>query len=290
MRTLTTPQSARQFVLDARTSGQSVGIVPTMGALHEGHLSLVRMSRASCDQTVATIFVNPPQFAEGEDLDKYPRTFDRDRQLLAAEGVAAVFVPTTDALYPAGFSTFIEPPTVAQSLEGTHRPQHFRGVATIVLKLFHALPATHAFFGRKDYQQLKVIEAMTRDLDVGIEIVAGDTVREPDGLAMSSRNRYLDSAHRRRALRISQSLDQVTGLVESGQRDVDALTLAMRTHLLGAPSTSATSDGVDHIDYAVIVDAENLSPISQLDRQAVALIAVRVGSTRLIDNRILPAV
>lgn len=287
MRSLTTPQSARQFVLDARATGQSVGIVPTMGALHAGHLSLIQMSRARCDQTVATIFVNPTQFGEGEDFDKYPRTLDRDIQLLADEGVAAVFLPATDSLYPEGYSTFVDPPTVAQQLEGAHRPQHFRGVATIVLKLFHALPATHAFFGRKDYQQLKVIEAMTRDLDVGIDIVAGDTIRESDGLAMSSRNRYLDPEQRKRALLIWQSLDQVAGRVASGQRDVDTLTAAMRTHLLGSHSTSAVRDGVDHIDYAVIVDADDLSPISQVDRPAVALIAVRVGSTRLIDNRIL---
>jgi pantoate--beta-alanine ligase len=270
-------------------SGQSVGIVPTMGALHQGHLSLVRMSRARCDQTVATIFVNPTQFSEGEDFDKYPRTLEHDLELLADEGVAASFVPMTDSLYPPGYSTFVDPPSVAQTLEGTHRPQHFRGVATIVLKLFQVLPATHAFFGRKDYQQLKVIEAMTRDLDVGIEIVSGDTVREPDGLAMSSRNRYLDPDQRKRALRICESLDRVAGLVQSGQRDVDTLTSAMRTHLLGAQTATAASEGVDHVDYAVIVDAENLSPIAQLDRQAVALVAVRVGATRLIDNRILLA-
>ncbi len=277
MQTLSTPEAARQFVWSLRAAGKSVGVVPTMGALHEGHLSLVRLSRQQCDETIATIFVNPTQFGPEEDLQKYPRDLGRDLQLLADQDVAAVFVPSAETMYPEGFSTFVHPPEVALPLEGVCRPDHFRGVTTVVLKLFQAIPATHAFFGKKDYQQLKVIQAMTRDLDVGIEIVAGDIIRQPDGLALSSRNSYLSAEDRRRALRLSQSLNLVSELAAAGERDVEALQNAMRQRLI-------SDSGVDRIDYAVVVDAESLAPLSTLNRAAVALIAARVGKTRLIDN------
>lgn len=284
MHTLHTPDEARRFVWQTRCDGRTVGLVPTMGALHQGHLSLVRLSRRQCDETIVTIFVNPAQFGPSEDLGRYPRTLDADRRLLAAEGVSALFVPATETMYPSGFSTYIEPPEVAAPWEGVCRPGHFRGVATVVLKLLHALPATHVFFGRKDYQQWKVIEAMVRDLDVGVEVIAGETVREADGLAMSSRNRYLSREDRQRALRISQALGQVQRAVAGGQRDVAALQKDLHQQL---SSPGEPPGGVDTIDYAVIADAETLTPLATLDRPAVALVAAVVGKTRLIDNALL---
>jgi pantoate--beta-alanine ligase len=278
MEILSTPDQARRFTRALQSAGTRVGVVPTMGALHDGHLSLVKVSQRHCDATIATIFVNPTQFAPTEDLDRYPRTLDQDCRLLADAGATAVFVPSTETMYPPGFSTYVEPPEVARSLEGSFRPEHFRGVATVVLKLFQAIPGDCAVFGKKDYQQLKVIQAMVRDLDIGIEIVAGEIVREPDGLAMSSRNRYLDSRQRQRALRLSAALDDVQREIAAGQRDAAALQLRMRRTLV-------EGDGVDQIDYALIVSAETLVPLQTLDRPAVALIAARVGQTRLIDNR-----
>lgn len=288
MEVIHSPDVARDFVWSLRGEGKTVGLVPTMGALHQGHLSLVRISRESCDATIATIFVNPTQFGPNEDLDKYPRTLEQDCELLRAEGVTAVFVPSKESMYPDGYSTMVAPPKIARPLEGVFRPEHFSGVVTIVLKLFQCLPCHRAVFGRKDYQQWKVIEAMTRDLNVGIEIVAGDIIRESDGLAMSSRNRYLSPAQRARALRLSESLHAASSAVARGERDVQALQGLMRDCLRGTVAPGATgSTGVDKIDYAVIVDAETMVPLMQLDRPAVALIAARVGSTRLIDNQLL---
>ena len=286
MEVIRKPEQARRLTWSLREGSRTVGLVPTMGALHEGHLSLVRQSRQTCDATLATIFVNPTQFAPHEDLQKYPRTLERDCQLLKEAGVAALFVPDNESMYPDGFSTFVQPPEVANSLEGICRPEHFRGVATIVTKLFHMLPATHAFFGEKDYQQLKVIERMVRDLDLAIEIVPGPTVREADGLAMSSRNRYLSDHDRSRALLLSQALCEVAQRVADGEQNVEQLSSGMRQTLLG----QGDQTGVDKIDYAVIVDADTLSPIARLDRPGVALIAAFVGNTRLIDNQRLSPV
>lgn len=287
MEILRTPEEARRYtwLLRGTASGgatKTVGLVPTMGALHEGHLSLVRLSNQSCDHTLASIFVNPTQFAPHEDLNKYPRTLERDCELLKTEGVSAVFVPSARTMYPEGYSTFIEPPEVAKSLEGVCRPDHFRGVATVVMKLLQCLPTTHAVFGTKDYQQLKVIESMVRDLNVGIEILAGETIRESDGLALSSRNQYLSQEQRQRALLLSRSLGVVADLAAAGEANIELLQNRMRETLLGA---SDQAKGVDQIDYAVVVDANTLSPLSRLDRPAVALVAARVGQTRLIDNR-----
>ncbi|MCG8650227.1 MAG: pantoate--beta-alanine ligase [Pirellulales bacterium] len=282
MKRLTDPGLGRQYVHELRAAGHSVGIVPTMGALHQGHLSLVRQSRRQCDRTIATIFVNPTQFGPQEDLQRYPRNLDQDLALLADEGVSAVFIPSNEAMYPGGFSTFVEPPEVAKPLEGIRRPGHFRGVVTVVMKLFQILPATHAFFGYKDYQQWKVIEAMVRDLNVDIQIVPGQTIREQDGLALSSRNRYLSDSERQRALLLSQALQCVADKAAAGESNVDLLQHAMREVLMGE-----RGPGVDKIDYAVVVDAQQLSPLARLDRPAVALVAAFVGKTRLIDNQTL---
>lgn len=270
-----------------RQAGASIGLVPTMGALHAGHLTLVARSRDRCDKSVATIFVNPTQFAANEDLSRYPRTIDDDLSLLRDHQTDLVFLPTPDEIYPPGFSTFIEPPAVALPLEGEFRPEHFRGVATIVLKLFHILPATVAYFGQKDFQQLTVIRQMVADLNVPIEIEGCATVREADGLALSSRNRYLSLAQREIALSLSRALRTVTEQASeqpsehahSRVTDVGQLEQTMQRILQDA--------GVDRIHYARVVDRHTLEPLNQLDRPAVALIAAHVGATRLIDNVLL---
>ena len=278
---------ARQFVYRHRCDGRTVGLVPTMGALHDGHLSLAKESSTHCDATLATIFVNPTQFVEGEDLDKYPRTIEEDCAALESIGVDAVFIPSKELMYPDGYSCFVNPPDVARRWVGEFRPTHFRGVATIVLKLFHGIPATHAFFGRKDFQQLRVIQEMVRDLNVEIAVVGCETVREQGGLALSSRNRYLSVNERQRALLISQSLQHVADAVAGGQSDVERLQDEMRGVLLGNRSSVDEISGVDQLDYAVIVDAQSLEPLAAVDRPAVAMIAVYVGPTRLIDNRLV---
>lgn len=267
-------ESARQAVNESKRSG-TVGIVPTMGALHRGHGSLMRASVHQCDSTFATIFLNPTQFAAGEDLSRYPKTLPADLEMCEAIGVTGVLVPEVSDVYPPGFSTSITPPSVASDLEGVCRPQHFGGVATVVLKLFQMLPGTHAFFGKKDYQQWRVIEHMVRDLNVPIEIVGSEIIRDQDGLALSSRNVYLSTEERRRALALSSALMAATNRFAQGERTVSALQDAM-TDRLGVD--------VDEIEYAVVRDAATLAPIDEITHQSVALVAARVGKTRLIDN------
>jgi pantoate--beta-alanine ligase len=259
-----------------RASHSSIGLVPTMGALHEGHLSLVRRSRAECAGTVATIFVNPTQFGPREDLTRYPRDLEADLQLLAREGVDLVFAPSAEEMYPRGFSTYVEPPEVARLWEGACRPGHFRGVATVVMKLFHLIPADVAFFGQKDYQQLRVIQQMVRDLSLALEIRMCPTVREPDGLAMSSRNRYLSTADRERAVAISRALDAGRRMIEKGERRGEAIREQMRKVLADA--------GIDHVEYATIADSHSLAEVDAIAGPVVLLIAAFVGETRLIDN------
>ncbi|TWU60004.1 Pantoate-beta-alanine ligase [Rubripirellula tenax] len=274
MQILSTGDQARQWVSSIRRRSETVGLVPTMGALHDGHVSLVRQSASLCDHTIVTIFVNPTQFAPGEDLDKYPRTFDADSRAVEAAGATAIFAPSNNEMYPDGYSTFVEPPAVAQPLDGVFRPGHFRGVATVVAKLFHLIPATHAIFGSKDYQQWKVIEAMVRDLNFGIQIIAGETVRDPDGLAMSSRNRYLSSDERQAALTLSKALRTAKQMADHGDQSIANIESAMREVL----------KPVDELQYAEVVDAHTLQRIDDLSRPAQALIAARIGTTRLIDN------
>jgi pantoate--beta-alanine ligase len=266
----------REQVLQARAAGRRVGVVPTMGALHAGHLSLVEAANRECGITVVTIFVNPTQFAPHEDFAKYPRTLEADLAKLATVGADVVFAPSNDEMYPAGFSTYVDPPKVAQPLEGVCRPEHFRGVATIVLKLFLAVPADAAFFGHKDYQQSLVIRHMIDDLNVPVEVRVMPTVREPDGLAMSSRNAYLGADERRRALSLSRSLKLAAQMVEQGECSAGVVRRRMHEAL--------QDGGVDRIDYATIVHPETLAELDRLDGEAIALIAAHVGPTRLIDN------
>ncbi len=278
---VSTVRAMRGLVLATQRSGRRVGVVPTMGALHDGHLSLVTASRAACDITVATIFVNPTQFGPNEDFSRYPRTLEADLAKLAAAGADYAFVPEVTEMYPSGATTMVEPGSVAAPLEGAFRPGHFRGVATIVLKLFQAVPADAAFFGQKDYQQQLVIRHMVADLLLPIEIVVCPIVREADGLAMSSRNVYLSADDRRKALSISRALEAAKTLVSAGQSDAGVITERMMSTL--------RDGGIIHIDYATVVDSDTLLPIEKVEGRAVALIACRVGTTRLIDNALLAA-
>jgi len=262
----------------ARQRGTTIGVVPTMGALHEGHLSLVDAARRDCELVVVSIFVNPTQFGPGEDFSRYPRTLEADVKLLAARGVDVVFAPETAAMYGPDHATSVEVSGPALTLEGDSRPTHFRGVATIVLKLLNVLQPDRAYFGRKDYQQALVVGRMVDDLDVPVEVVVCPIVREADGLAMSSRNVYLSADERRRALSLWQSLRRAVEIVSSGERDVAILQSAMREILLAADM---------EIDYIAICDAQSLAPLERVTGPAVALIAARVGTTRLIDNELL---
>ncbi len=260
----------------ARAEGQSVGLVPTMGALHEGHYSLVRRSVEDCDLTVATIFVNPSQFGPKEDFSRYPRTIEADLAGLKAAGTDFVFIPKNEDIYRDQHSTWVQPGDVSLPLEGQFRAGHYRGVATIVLKLFNIIPASVAFFGRKDFQQLQVIRHMVEDLNVPIRIEGCETIREADGLAMSSRNRYLSAEERVRATSLSRALKQVHQAYANGETSIERLESMMKQTLEQAPVTS--------IDYARVVDGSSLTDISIADESSHALIAVRIGATRLIDN------
>jgi pantoate--beta-alanine ligase len=270
----------RSAVRELQRAGKKVGLVPTMGALHEGHLSLVRQAKSECDVAVATIFVNPAQFAPNEDFSKYPRTLDSDLQLLDSANCDLAFVPSREEMYPPDASTFIEPPQVAQPLEGAFRPAHFRGVATIVLKLFNIIPADQAYFGQKDFQQALVIQRMVADLNLPVQVVLCPIIREADGLAMSSRNRYLSSIERLQALALSRALKLVVDQVSRGVRDASVLKSQMQEVLETA--------GIERVDYATIADQKTLAEVTLLDSPAVALIAAFVGTTRLIDNCLLP--
>ncbi|MFO0923319.1 MAG: pantoate--beta-alanine ligase [Pirellulales bacterium] len=276
MQVLHSPQEIFPPLEFARRNGARIGFVPTMGALHEGHLSLVRRAKLECDVAVVSIFVNPTQFAPTEDLSKYPRTLDADLALLRSVSTDYVFAPTPAKIYPTGFSTYVEPPQVALPLEGVFRPTHFRGVATVVLKLFHMIPSDVAYFGRKDYQQLAVIRKMVEDLDVPIRIIGCETVREQDGLAMSSRNRYLQPTERYQALALWRALNLAKDLANQGERRVTTLEQIMEEELRRSQ--------IQTIDYARVVDPDSLQTLEQVTDRAVALIAARVGTTRLIDN------
>jgi pantoate--beta-alanine ligase len=276
MKIVENPSEIYSLVASSKCNGKRVGLVPTMGALHAGHLSLVEEAKRHCDIAIATIFVNPTQFGPNEDFSKYPRTLDSDLEQLERAKCDWVFVPSTMQMFPEGLSTYLEPPTVSKNWEGQIRPGHFRGVTTVVLKLFHMIPADVAFFGRKDYQQVAVLRAMVRDLNVPIELIACHTVREQDGLAMSSRNRYLSPTDRGRAVGLWNALQHVQSLVREGCHDVERLESEMRDVLLAVP--------VDRIDYAAIVDGVTMEPLSHVLPDAVAIIAVRIGTTRLIDN------
>jgi pantoate--beta-alanine ligase len=275
----TTIHDMRSASHAARQSGKRIGFVPTMGALHEGHLSLVRAARTSSDVVVASIFVNPTQFGPNEDLAKYPRSFERDCEMLEREGVDFVFAPSVEEMYPAGAVTWVTVEELSSKLDGRSRPGHFRGVTTVVAKLFHIVEPDKAFFGQKDAAQVAIIRRMVRDLNLPVEIVVCPIVREPDGLAMSSRNAYLDPGQRKQALVLHRSLMRVQQMAAAGDRNVSKLIAAGR-------ETFAEENSV-RLDYFEIVDPDTLDPMKDLSRESLAAVAAYVGTTRLIDNMLL---
>ena len=281
MEILRTIDEVRWTCKAARREGRTVGLTPTMGALHEGHLALVRAARESCDFVVATIFVTPTQFGPNEDFASYPRTFEMDCEMLEREGVDVLFAPSAAEMYPAGAGTWVDVPGVGGRLDGASRPGHFRGVATVVTKLFHIVGPDKAFFGQKDGAQVAVIQTMVRDLNFDVEIVVCPTVRERDGLAMSSRNRNLNADERERALVLSQLLGRVERVVAVGQWDAVALQRGLTEALQGA-------EGV-RLDYAEIVDPRCLEVVEDVRGGALGAVAAWVGETRLIDNVVIAA-
>lgn len=275
-----TVAEVRAAVDAARKAGKSVGFVPTMGALHEGHASLVRAAAASSGFVVVSVFVNPTQFGPKEDFAKYPRTLEADQKLCGEAGAHLVFAPSVEEMYPERSVTFVEVKELDAELDGPTRPGHFRGVCTVVLKLFNIVRPDVAHFGAKDFQQARIIRQMVRDLNVGVEVRVEPTVREPDGLAMSSRNRYLSPAERAIAPALYRSLQSVRSRALAGEIDVARLESALAAELAAIPGA--------RVDYARILDADALRPMGRLDRPAVAAVAVFIGTTRLIDNVVIP--
>jgi pantoate--beta-alanine ligase len=272
---------ARAAVAKLRAEGRCVGLVPTMGALHEGHLSLMRAARGHCSAVVATIFVNPTQFAPGEDFAKYPRTFEADCALLEAEGVDVLFAPEAAEMYPAGASTVVEVAGISDRLDGVSRPGHFRGVATVVAKLFNIVQPNHAFFGQKDAAQVAVLRRMVRDLHFNLELVVCPTVREADGLAMSSRNRYLSAEERGQTLVLGRALRRIEARIAAGVVDAAALIDAGFAVLATEPEI--------RVDYLRIVDPETLEDVADVSAGALVAVAAVVGPARLIDNVVIAA-
>jgi pantoate--beta-alanine ligase len=274
-----TIDETRQALAQARQRGLTIGLVPTMGALHAGHISLIRAARGETGFVVVSIFVNPTQFGPNEDFHRYPRPFDQDVQVCAAEGVDLIFHPGSGTLYRAGYQTYVEVHGLEEVLCGASRPGHFRGVATIVCKLFNIIQPDVAYFGQKDAQQARIIQQMVRDLNLPLAIQMQPIVREADGLALSSRNQYLDANQRRQATVLYRSLEEVRELVNTGQRDAAILVQAMKNRI----ATAAEA----RLDYAAVVDFETLKPLERLHGQVLVALAVYFGSTRLIDNILL---
>jgi pantoate--beta-alanine ligase len=281
VRTVRTVAELREALRPARREERTIGLVPTMGALHEGHLSLVRHARATCDVVVVSLFVNPAQFNEASDLAAYPRDEERDAALVAEIGADLLFAPPPDEVYPPGFATTVHVSGLTETLEGEHRGvSHFDGVATVVTKLLNMVGPDVAFFGQKDAQQALVIRALVRDLDLPVRIEVRPTVREPDGLALSSRNVHLRGADRERALALRDALAAAEASLAAGERDADVLRAAAVAAMRG--------HGVEP-DYLALVRPDDLSPVSRVEGEVLVAVAASVGSTRLIDNTILNA-
>ena len=279
MRTFSQVAPLRVSLRGLREEGKTIGFVPTMGALHDGHLTLMRKAKGECDVVVASIFVNPSQFGQNEDFAAYPRDLNRDLQMVSNAGVDTVFVPETSEIYPNGFQTIVDVPVLGSILEGAIRPGHFRGVATVVTKLFNIVQPERAYFGQKDYQQLLVIEQMVRDLNIPVKIIMVPTVREADGLAMSSRNAYLNPEQRQAAVLLSHLLNRAKDLINSGQTDVVKVKADLEAILAEEPMAA--------VDYIAFAHPETLAPLETLNEAAALLLAVRIGKTRLIDNALL---
>ena len=276
METIHTIEWMKQVARQARGEGRLVGLVPTMGALHDGHLSLVRAAQQQCHPVIVSIFINPKQFGPGEDLSKYPRQIETDRERLAELGIEYLFAPTAAEMYPEGYRTWVHVEGLSERLEGRSRPGHFRGVSTVVLKLLEIVQPHFAYFGRKDAQQARILWQMAGDLNLDTAIVTCPIVREPDGLAMSSRNAYLRPDERRAAAVLHRALAAAAREIAAGERDALRLVTVMREVL--------EAERLASVDYAEIVDAETLEPVLRLRRACLALLAVFIGTTRLIDN------
>jgi pantoate--beta-alanine ligase len=279
MKTHPTIDGIRVASRAARLGGMRLGLVPTMGALHEGHLSLVRAAREQCDVAVVSIFVNPTQFGPNEDLSKYPRTFEHDCELLEKENVDLLFAPSVEEMYPEGAATWVEVQGMSEKLCGRSRPGHFRGVTTVVAKLFHIVEPDLAFFGQKDAAQAAIIRRMVHDLNVPVEIIVCPIIRDPDGLAMSSRNVYLNASERKSALALHRALQAVRSRWESGERKAAGLIEVGKRVLAQEPGVN--------LDYLEIVDPETLDAIEIVNRSALVAVAAFFGTTRLIDNAVL---
>jgi len=264
---------------EARQEHRIIGLVPTMGALHAGHLALVDRAKKECCPVYASIFLNPTQFGAHEDLSKYPRPLEADVEKLTTARVDALFLPSAEEMYPHDFSTYVHVEGISERLEGKSRPGHFRGVATVVLKLFEIVQPHRAYFGRKDAQQVRIIQKMARDLNLEVELVICPTVREADGLALSSRNAYLNPEERRAATALYRALKAAEMDLSAGVVDTLELQRAMRKELDAEP--------LARVDYAEIVDAEKFEPVIRVARPSYALLAVRIGTTRLIDNMLI---
>ncbi len=273
---LTSTARTQARALQERAGGRTIGLVPTMGALHEGHLSLVRAARRETQFVIVSLFVNPSQFAPGEDYAQYPRALEQDRRKLEAEGVDLLYAPPVEEVYPAGFQTYIDVEDVAKRLDGASRPGHFRGVATVVAKFLHVAQPHRAYFGQKDAAQVAVIRRLVADLNIPVEIVVCPIVREPDGVAMSSRNGYLSAAQRKAATVLYRSLEAVRTRFEAGERSGAVLAQVLREALASEP--------LARVDYAAVVNPETLVPLTTIRSRALAAVAAWFGETRLIDN------
>jgi len=278
-RVVNTTDAVRQAVSHARHGGMTIGLVPTMGALHAGHASLMQIARASCDFVVVSIFVNPTQFGPNEDFARYPRPLEKDSEVCAAECIDLIFTPEAAEIYPVDFRTFVEVPGLDSVLCGASRPGHFRGVATVVLKLFTIVQPDAAFFGQKDAQQVRIIQQMTTDLNVPVKIVVCPIIREADGLALSSRNQYLDADQRQNATVLYHSLQEAEQHVAAGERNATVLVEGMKARIVATPGAE--------LDYAAVVDANGLQPVEILQGRVLIALAVRFGKARLIDNVLL---
>jgi pantoate--beta-alanine ligase len=279
MKAIQTIAEMRAASAEARRAGKRIGLVPTMGALHEGHLSLVRAARQQCDVVVVSIFVNPTQFGPNEDLGQYPRTLERDRDQLAREAVDLVFAPTTDEMYPPGATTFVTVEGLDERNEGGMRPGHYRGVATIVTKLFHIVQPDAAFFGQKDAGQLALVRRLVADLDMPVEMVGCPIVREPDGLAMSSRNIYLSPRERKQARVLHRAVQAVESAYREGERESAPLTRVAQEVFATEPEVKP--------DYIEILDPATLLPVQRVAGATLVAVAAKVGTTRLLDNVVL---
>ncbi len=279
MQTISEITALRADLRDARRAGRTVGLVPTMGAFHEGHLSLMRRAKADNDLCVVTLFVNPTQFNDREDFARYPRDTARDARMAEGEGVDFLFTPSPEAIYPQGFDTTVTVRALSDRLEGASRPGHFAGVATVVAKLLNLAQSDRAYFGEKDWQQLQIVKTLARDLDIPTEIIGLPIVREPDGLALSSRNVRLTPEQRSAALVISHALGGAQALADAGVQDTDKIAEGMRRAIEAEP--------LAHLDYAVITAPDTLQEVRTIAGGAIALVAATFGNVRLIDNRVL---